>query len=337
MTALTSDAETSRWRVRAGTERAGRQWEDVLAATHVAFDVGFTHRTPGVFSGHVERRRFGDLLLVDCRCVPFAGRRGAFTGDPGESYIGFQTVRQGVERIRGDGGEQTVGRGEAVVWDGTEAVDVEVVAAFAKRTLLFPRDRVLAVCPRLADIGSLPPLTGNAGARLLARYVDALALEEPALSGGDEPTLGTATDVALELLRAAVEPGMPSDRDARRDAQRASVRRYIRMHLRDPRLGPESIARAHAMSLRTLHALFEHTGESVAALVRRSRLARCRADLERPDGGSITEIAFRWGFSDAAHFSTAFKREFGATPREVRRESMTGARIDKESRTEPME
>lgn len=337
MTALTNDAGMSEWRVSAGIERAGRQWEDVLAATHVAFDVGFTHRTPGVFAGRVERRRFGDLMVVDCRCVPFAGRRGAFTGDPGESYIGFQTVRRGVERIRGDGGEQTVGRGEAVVWDGTEAVDVEVVDTFAKRTLLFPRERVLAVCPRLADVGSLPPLGGNAGARLLARYVDALAMEEPAL-GDDEPTLGTATDVALELLRAAVEPGMPSDRGARRDAQRAGVRRYIRMNLGDPRLGPESIARAHAMSLRALHALFEHTGESVAALVRRSRLARCRADLERPDGGSITEIAFRWGFGDAAHFSTAFKREFGVTPREVRRESMTGgARIGKESRTEPME
>lgn len=335
MTALTNDAETGEWRVSAGTARAGRQWEDVLAATHVAFDVGFTHRTPRVFAGRVQRRRFGDLLLVDCRCAPFAGRRGAFTGDPGESYIGFQTVRRGVERIRGDGGEQTVGRGEAVVWAGTEAVDVEVVDVFAKRTLLFPRDRVLAVCPRLADVGSLPPLGANAAARLLTRYVDALAMEQPAL-GDDEPTLGTATDVALELLRAAVEPGMPSDRGARRDAQRASVRRYIRMNLGDPQLGPESIARAHAMSLRALHALFEHTGESVAALVRRSRLARCRADLERPDGGSITEIAFRWGFGDAAHFSTAFKREFGVTPREVRRESMT-ARIGKESRTEPME
>ena len=342
MTAVTKHAESpgpapNRWRVHAGTERAGRQWSDVLAATHVAFDVGFTPRTPGVFSGSVVRHRLGDLTLVDCRCAPFSGRRGAFTGDPGESYIGFQTVRHGVERIRGRGGEQTVGRGETVVWDGTEAVDIEVVDVFMKRTLLFPRERVLAVCPRLADVGTLPPLHANAGARLLARYLDALATEESALTDGGEPTLGTATDVALELLRAAVEPGMPSDRAARRDAQRASVRRYIRMHLHDPRLTPESIARAHAMSLRALHALFEHTGESVAALVRRSRLARCRADLELPDTGSITEIAFRWGFGDAAHFSNAFKREFGVTPREVRRESAAdGARIGKESRTDPM-
>ncbi len=78
------------------------------------------------------------------------------------------------------------------------------------------------------------------------------------------------------------------------------------------------IARAHAISVRALHALFEDTGESVAGLVRRERLARCREDLELPSGGSVTEIAFRWGFRDAAHFSRVFKREFDVTPSEVR-------------------
>ena len=32
----------------------------------------------------------------------------------------------------------------------------------------------------------------------------------------------------------------------------------------------------------------------------------------------MTEIAFRWGFRDAAHFSRVFKREFEVTPSEVR-------------------
>jgi len=32
----------------------------------------------------------------------------------------------------------------------------------------------------------------------------------------------------------------------------------------------------------------------------------------------VTDIAFRWGFTDAAHFSRVFKRAFGATPSEIR-------------------
>ncbi|MFC7657735.1 helix-turn-helix domain-containing protein [Pseudonocardia benzenivorans] len=71
--------------------------------------------------------------------------------------------------------------------------------------------------------------------------------------------------------------------------------------------------------MRTLHSAFEDSGESVAALVRRTRLARCREDLEEPTAGSVTEIAFRWGFSDATHFSHVFKREYGMSPRDVRR------------------
>jgi AraC-like DNA-binding protein len=76
------------------------------------------------------------------------------------------------------------------------------------------------------------------------------------------------------------------------------------------------------MSVRALHALFEDTDESVAALVRRERLARCLADLERANAGSVTEIAFRWGFRDTAHFARAFKREYGQTPTEVRQAAL---------------
>ncbi len=72
------------------------------------------------------------------------------------------------------------------------------------------------------------------------------------------------------------------------------------------------------MSVRALHALFEDADASVAGLVRRERLQRCLEDLRRPNGGSVTDIAFRWGFCDAAHFSRVFKREYGGTPSEVR-------------------
>jgi AraC-like DNA-binding protein len=78
------------------------------------------------------------------------------------------------------------------------------------------------------------------------------------------------------------------------------------------------------MSLRTLHALFEETDETVAALIRRDRLARCRIDLERQDGGGVTEIALRWGFRDPGNFSRAFRHEFGLSPREVRQASAVG-------------
>jgi AraC-like DNA-binding protein len=291
-------------------------WADILATTHLAFDVRATYRTPGEFHGTVTRRRFGGLALVDCAAAPFLGDRSlGVMGEHPEEIVGFQFVRKGVELVRESRREIALTAGDVVLWDGLQPTQVEVVEPFVKRTLIFPRERVLAVSPRLADLKALPPMDGNGAASLLVRYVNALALELPGL---DPIAASAAADAALELLRAIVEPAVPTSREARRAALRAEVRRYVRTHLRDPALDPDAIARAHAISVRALHALFEATGESVAGLVRRERLSRCYEDLELASGGSVTEIAFRWGFRDAAHFSRVFKREFAATPSEVR-------------------
>lgn len=329
MTGSANPVAPERWHIHGATsqlEVAGR-WEDILAATHVPFDVRFTHRTPGGFSGTVLRRRLGELTLVDCACLPFSGHHIGEAAGPTGAAIGFQMVRKGAERVRFGSAERVVLHGEAALWDGSLPVDIEVVEPFVKRTLIFPRDRVLSVCPRIDD-HALLSLDPNPSVRLLARYVDALADELP-VSGQPDSTTDAAVDVALELLRAAVEPALPSGRAAAREAMRASVRRYVRLHLCDPTLRPAAIARAHAVSLRSLHTLFENTGESVAGYIRRSRLARCRADLERAGTGTVGEIAFRWGFRDAAHFSTVFKREYGLSPRELRRDAADRARGEK--------
>jgi AraC family transcriptional regulator, positive regulator of tynA and feaB len=341
MTALSSDelmpagcepSTGERWQVGGGPQgsadrQADRQaeWEDVLAATHVAFDVRLPESGARGFAGTVQRHRLGALHLVDCVCTPFAGQRStSVMGGTGEDSIGLQMVIRGAERVVRSRTQQHVLEAGAVgMWDGSRAVGVEVVEPFTKRTLIFPKEMVHAVSPRFADVESLPWLAERPGTRLLVRYVNALAAELPGL---DERTATAAADVVLELLRAVVEPELPQARTARREALRARARRYVRANLTDQALGPESIARALSVSLRTLHAVFEDTDESVAALVRRARLARCREDLAEPTAGSITEIAFRWGFSDATHFSHAFKREYGMAPRDVRRAATGGVR-----------
>ena len=322
--ALTSETTTEgrpqapeHWHVRGVPTDAGlEQWADILSITHLGFDVEATPRTPETFRGSVTRRRLGDLMLVDCTSSPWLGRRSAEVIEQAPApVIGFQFLRRGMEQVRDRGNEVNLTAGDVIVWNGWQPVDVEVVESFSKRTLIFPSDRVMSVCPRREEAKVMPPVDQGPAARLLVRYLDALALELPWM---DETAATAAADAALELLRAAVEPSVPTTRTARRSAIRAEVRRYIRAHLQDAKLGPETIAKAHNISVRTLHGLFEDSDESVAGLVRRERLARCLEDLRRPTGGSVTEIAFRWGFRDAAHFARVFKREFDLTPSEVR-------------------
>lgn len=304
-------------------------WSEILEETHLHFEVSPTSRTPARFSGGVVRRAVDDIMLVDCVSVPFRGRRdSAMIGSSGpsakENVLGFQFVHKGVEMVREGDREITLTPGNIAIWDGLQPTDIEIVKPFHKRTLLFPRGRVLAVCPRLGELRSLPSLDKSGPARLLVRYMNALALELPQLGAA---AAVSAANVALELLRAAVEPELPTGRAAERAALRAEIRRYVRTHLQDSDLGPTTIARAFAMSVRALHALFEDGDESVAVMVRNERLQRCLEDLQRRNGGSVTDIAFRWGFCDAAHFSRVFKRKFGVTPSEVRHLSLIGAEM----------
>ena len=69
-----------------------------------------------------------------------------------------------------------------------------------------------------------------------------------------------------------------------------------------------------------LHQLFEPSGTSFARYVMRQRLAECRAALAGPAGRrrSVADIALGWGFNSLPTFYRAFRREFGATPNEVR-------------------
>lgn len=94
----------------------------------------------------------------------------------------------------------------------------------------------------------------------------------------------------------------------------------IERRLDDPDLTPAKVALSEGISERYLQKLFEGTGSSFTHYLRERRLQRTWADLSNPAEAhhSISEIAFRVGFNDSAHFSRAFRHRFGVSPREFR-------------------
>jgi AraC-like DNA-binding protein len=87
--------------------------------------------------------------------------------------------------------------------------------------------------------------------------------------------------------------------------------------LGNPDLSIVTLARDVGISPRYLRRLFAADQMSFAATLKARRLERCRADLTSPLHAQlgISEIAFRWGFNDAAHFSRSFRERYG--PRRV--------------------
>ncbi len=95
----------------------------------------------------------------------------------------------------------------------------------------------------------------------------------------------------------------------------------IQGRLGSPDLTPAKLAERHHISVRYLHHLFEAEGTTVSQWIRERRLERCRRDLADPAMSRIPAAAIgaRWGLRDPAHFSRAFKTQFGLTPGECRR------------------
>ncbi|GAA0626537.1 hypothetical protein GCM10009547_32520 [Sporichthya brevicatena] len=137
---------------------------------------------------------------------------------------------------------------------------------------------------------------------------------------GNAPTIAgdpraDATDLARRVAGLAVTAAgtarpAPPPADAR---LRARIETYLRANLADPDLSPETIAAAHFISTRHLHRLFAGTGRTVGQWLRAERLERARHDLVTGQGG-VAEISRRWGFSDPAVFSRAFKAAYGTAP-----------------------
>jgi AraC-like DNA-binding protein len=96
---------------------------------------------------------------------------------------------------------------------------------------------------------------------------------------------------------------------------------FIRGNIVDGDLGPDLIAGAVGLSVRSLHRIFAENDATVTECIREARLAASLTHLQNPGGAeiSISEIAHRTGFRSHSHFSHAFRAKFGMTPTDWRR------------------
>jgi len=134
-----------------------------------------------------------------------------------------------------------------------------------------------------------------------------------------------------DLLPTFVRQMIPPATDAGGTATRAALLhrlcQTIERKLDDPDLTPARVAEAEGISERYLQKLFEGSGSSFTHYVRERRLQRASAELSSPAEAhhSISEIAYRNGFNDSAHFSRAFRHRFGLSPREFRQQELERA------------
>ena len=274
---------------------------------------------PLAFDAGIASARLDELALTVIGSSPVdAFRRREDISRVSDAWYLVKFQLDGEALVRQREREAHLRPGDFVICSTSEPYSLHFPSRYREAVLAIPqaclRERVRspeAWLGRRMDAGE--PVNG-----LLSQFVRSLSERldqlDPAVTQRLEANV-------LDLLVTALQFG----RDSRNESERAAgehmrrVRNFIHMHLADPGLSPDRIARAEGISTRYLHMLFrrEGEGESVSRFVQRQRLDACRRSLECPDRDSfsVTDIAFGWGFNDSSHFNRLFKAEFGLTPK----------------------
>ncbi|MCD5311254.1 AraC-like ligand-binding domain-containing protein [Kineosporia babensis] len=188
-------------------------------------------------------------------------------------------------------------------------------------TVLVPR-RLLGI-----EANDLARLSGERipGTQGSAALLAALARTAIGSAGEFDPEEAARSGVAVaELTTALLAARLPRARYSPDEALRSRIRAFVAARLPDPGLNPATVAAAHHVSVRRLHQLFQREPRTVAALIRHSRLERCRAELaaEAHRHRTVAAVAARWGFTDPAYFSRLFRSVYGCTASEHRRNAL---------------
>jgi acetamidase/formamidase/AraC-like DNA-binding protein len=173
------------------------------------------------------------------------------------------------------------------------------------------------------EFGDARILQAEGLAEVLYRALEAAARALETHSAAAWATIGQSlAELLLTLVRQLATPGSEAGGTATQAALLHRIFQTIERKLDDPDLSPARVAHAEGISERYLQKLFESMGDNFTHYLRERRLQRTFADLSNPAEAhhSVSEIAYRYGFSDAAHFSRAFRERFGLPPRAFRQQ-----------------
>jgi AraC-like DNA-binding protein len=291
-------------------------WLEVLARTYTfGFAVRAAPASGETFSASTSRWQLGSLALVQTVHDRGEGRRGPAEIAVSEpDLVGLLYMRHGTIGLDFEGKQVALRPGELVMWDTARRGGFTTSGRVANQTLVVPRERLAMAAPGYEAMFGRPFRCDHPAARLMGSFLGSVM---PVVDSLDVAARDAVADAALDIARAVVatrDDPRPRQQTA---ARLVAVRLYIDANLSNPSLSPATIAKANAISIRTLHRLFESSDDSVGAVIRGRRLSRCRADLLLGTTDSVTAIAFRWGFRNMSFFSRLFRERYGVSAREL--------------------
>lgn len=302
-------------------------WLDMICAMYVRLDCeGPSDRR---LFGDIEFNRLGSLDLTHLRSNAKRIRRTeAQIRKGGEDCCLVQIQREGKGVVCQDGRLAVVNPGDFVLYDSSRPYELifddEDHDVFVMR---LPRAQLEMHVSNLEELTATTVSSHDAAGHLLLSMVETLRRDIAKL----QPSSALGVSEAITSIIAAGLRGLPGANVKKMSNLQAyhlaRIKAYVQDHLRDADLAIQSIAAALQMSPDHVSRVFRSEPVQLSRLIWKMRLDACRRDLADPRlrDRSVSDIAFSWGFNNAAHFSRSFRDEYGVSPREWREASITGA------------
>ncbi|MFB7512239.1 helix-turn-helix domain-containing protein [Streptomyces sp. NPDC056144] len=300
---------------------------DTAADRAGAFDTVLV-RAPAGDSGYaadMRSSRFGALNGCDIsgeqeiRVMP---RPSPAARKPGH-LLGLLVSGRG--ELEQDGRRAELAPGDFVLYTGARPFRLELGTSHRYFVLSLDEGTAGRVATATGAVTANADLPRSPSGRVLSAVVGELAERAHGFGPLARREMGEHVSAILgTLLREAGGGAVSAARGSADAVDR--VLAYIDDHLAED-LSPGTIAAAHHISVRHLHAMFRESGVTVSDHVRRRRLERIRRDLVDPALAHLPAyvLAARRGLGEASHFSRVFRAEFGLSPRAVRERARAGA------------
>jgi AraC-like DNA-binding protein len=297
------------------------RWTEEAADRFVRLD--FRVQNPDGFIGSMLNRDVSDLGLTRILSRGHSRKRitrsRSHAAAASEAFFLVSLQLEGSCTIRQAGREARPAPGQFALYDTRRPYELVLEEDYQQAVLRVPCRTLGERLPGAETLTASAVAADGLPARLLAQLVRETCNAAPPHPGG-----AASRDVADALL-ALLAGGL---RELREDATPGSgalarVKAYVAAHLSDPDLSVTRIAAALGLSRSYLHKLFRAEGRTLERWIWSERLAACERALRDPRqaGRTLTEIAYAFGFSDAAHFSRSFQRRCGMPPSVYRRQA----------------
>jgi len=277
---------------------------------------------PWLPHARLQTQPIGPFLMLSMQAAPLSGM--VLTEDQhGTNFYAVLFNLEGQQRIRTNGEQFDLNPGDVFIWDSRCPGEFKTTSPQDKIQVFIPSTHFQRIAPQLVPAkGMLRIPAGSAICTMASTCAQTLWKQRELFSPTD---MQQGIEAVLDLLQRAQRP-IRAERPTRAALyEQAMV--LIELELSDPALSPASIARRLGCSVRALQALFAAQNTSVAAEIRQRRLEHCRQTLLKEEDSSISALALRWGFSDAAHFSKLFKATYGVSPRLYRNRQGASLRL----------